>query len=434
MNPGIIVTLMVVSLGAAAAGQRLAGQASASTATSPGSYLFVWAGDAAEKASDFLAVIDASPTSPRYGAVVASIPTGTSGTHPHHTELEMPIGGHLLANGFHAGRTWLFDLSVPLQPRILTTFDAVAGYSHPHTYLRLANGRVLATFQYRDTGATPASAAAAVPGHPSSHAAAPVPGGRLTGGLVEMDERGTVIRSGAARDAAAQAIYPYSVLPLPALDLAVSTTTDMDEKNASATSEWLQLWRLSDLTLLKTFALPAGPRGNEHQLTGEPRLLADGTSIYIHTFNCGLYLLRDVERPRPDARLVHAFEGKNCGVPIRTGHFWLQTVPDAHAVVVLDIADPEHPREVSRMAMGDDEEPHWLAIDPTGRRVVVNSGGYSKGNRLFVLDFDPASGRLAMDTRFRDAGSDRAGIDLGDKAWPHGFRGRAMPHGTVFSR
>ena len=74
------------------------------------SYLFLWAGDADSKASNFLAVIDAAPASSRYGSIVASIPTGTAGTHPHHTELEMPVKGHLLANGFRAGRTWLFDL------------------------------------------------------------------------------------------------------------------------------------------------------------------------------------------------------------------------------------------------------------------------------------------------------------------------------------
>ena len=87
--------------------------------------LFVWAGDSAEKASDFLAVIDANPASEHYGAVLASLPTGESGTHPHHTEAGMPANGHLLANGFHAGRTWLFDLTVPRQPKILTSFGDV---------------------------------------------------------------------------------------------------------------------------------------------------------------------------------------------------------------------------------------------------------------------------------------------------------------------
>ena len=75
------------------------------------SYLLLWAGDADGKASDFLAVIDAAPASPHYGSIVASMPTGTAGTQPHHTELEMPANGHLLANGFLAGRTWLFELS-----------------------------------------------------------------------------------------------------------------------------------------------------------------------------------------------------------------------------------------------------------------------------------------------------------------------------------
>jgi len=71
----------------------------------PEVYLFVWAGDKDDKASDFLGVIDADPASAAYGSVVASLPTGDSGTHPHHTEHVMPATRHLLANGFHAGKT-----------------------------------------------------------------------------------------------------------------------------------------------------------------------------------------------------------------------------------------------------------------------------------------------------------------------------------------
>ena len=164
-------------------------------------------------------------------------------------------------------------------------------------------------------------------------------------------------------------IYPYSVLPLPAFDLAVSTTTDMDEGNKAATSEWIQLWQLSQLKLRRSIALQPGPRGDENQFTGEARLLPDGKSVYIHTFNCGLYLLRDVDRPEPKASFVKAFTGKNCGVPILTGHYWIQTVPDAHAVVALDITNPEQPREVSVLDVGEDEQPHWISIDSTGRRI-----------------------------------------------------------------
>src|SRR5207244_2818386 len=105
------------------------------------------------------------------------------------------------------------------------------------------------------------------------------------GGLVEMDERGRAFRSGSADDSNIddKRIYPYSVLPVPALDRVVSTTTDMDHDDKTQTSRWVQIWRLSDLALLRSIALKPGPRGDENHFTGEPRLLPDGQGIYIHT-------------------------------------------------------------------------------------------------------------------------------------------------------
>ncbi|MGE0555568.1 MAG: hypothetical protein AB7R55_19210 [Gemmatimonadales bacterium] len=382
-----------------------------SAPSAPASFLFLWAADSTGATSDFLAVIDADPASPGYGQAVAALPTGESGSHPHHTEDVLAPSGHLLANGFGRGRTWLFDLSNPLEPAILTHFDDVSGLSHPHSFLRLADGKVLATFQY-------------------------AAGGHRTGGLVLMDERGIPERSASAVDTTIpdERIYPYAVVPMPGIDRAISTTTDMDESNLAATSPWVQVWRLSDLSLLRTFSLEPGPRGDEHQLTGEPRLLADGRSVYVHTFNCGLYLIRGVDQPEPVARFVYGFEGKNCGVPVLTGSHWIQPVPEAHAVVALDLSDPEHPREVGRVTVDADEAPHWLAVDPKGRRLVMNSGGYARGNRLFVLDLDPATGSLTLDGRFKDPDDSRPGIDLDRRAWPHGLRGKAVPHGAVFSR
>jgi hypothetical protein len=202
-------------------------------------------------------------------------------------------------------------------------------------------------------------------------------------------------------------------------------------RTAQQHRQWVQIWRLSDLTLLRTIALPPGPRGNENRFTGESRLLTDGRSVYVHTFNCGLYLLRDIEGDHPRATFVKGFEGTDCGVPILTGHYWLQTVPGTHSLVTLDIGDAEHPREVSRVTLPSDEAPHWIAIDASGRRIVLNSGG--AGNRLFVIDFDRASGRLALDERFRDPGATQAGITLSGANWA-GFTGTVIPHGAVFSR
>jgi hypothetical protein len=398
------------------------------TQTAPRSdYLFVWTGDSAQKASDFLAVIDANPASAKYGSVVTTLPTGAVGTHPHHTEAELPANGHLLANGFHAGRTWLFDLTEPTRPKILTEFGDRAGFSHPHTFLRLSNGNVLATYQY----GVDSSAAVHEMGTMK------MGGEHGTGGLVEMDERGTVVRSGSAADAAIgdTRIHPYSVVELRAIDRALSTTTNMDPDDSVSTAEWIQLWRLSDLKLLKSIALQPGPRGDEQKYTGEPHLLPDGKSVYIHTFNCGMYLVRGLESDSPTATFVKGFAGKDCGVPILTGHWWLQPVPETHSLLAVDVTDPEHPREVSSVSLGDAVGPHWIAIDASGRRVVLNGGWSNRdGARLFVIDFDPATGKLAIDSLFKDPGSARPGIAMTGRSWPHGFTGTAMPHGTVFSR
>jgi hypothetical protein len=372
-------------------------------------YLYVWAGDADHTSSDFLGVIDADPQSKTYGHIVASIPVGAVATHPHHTEDFIGANNHLLADGFHAGRTWLFDLNDPLKPRILTTFTDVGGFNHPHSYLRLPDGNVLATFQYK--------------------------GEHHTGGLVEMTERGELIKSAWANDPnIPERIFPYAVLPIPDLDLAVSTSTDMDQNNNAATAQWIQLWRLSDLKLKKTIELEPGPGGKENLLTGEPRLLPDGKSVYIHTFQCGLYLVRGIDTDSPTVKFVRGFKGFGCGVPILTGNYWLQPVPDEHTLYSLDISDPENPKEVSHVTLSNDEGGHWAAIDPSGTRVVLNSAGYTKSNRLYLINLDRKTGKLSLDKEFRDPVDHKPGIDMNGKSWPHGFKGNAVPHGTVFSR
>jgi hypothetical protein len=374
------------------------------------SYLFVWAGDAGHTASDFLGVIDADPQSKTYGHIVASIPVGAVGTHPHHTEDFIGPNNHLLADGFHAGRTWLFDLNDPLKPRILTTFSEVGGFNHPHSYLRLSDGSVLTTFQYR--------------------------GEHSTGGMVEMTERGKLIKRASAVDPSVGEgkIYPYAVLPIPKLNVAVSTSTDMDQNNKAATAQWIQIWRLSDLKLKKTIALAPGPGGKENQLTGEPRLLPDGKSVYIHTFQCGLYLVRGVGTDSPTVKFVRGFKGFGCGVPILTGNYWLQPVPDEHTLYSFDISDPEKPKEASRVTLSNDEGGHWAAIDRSGTRIVLNSAGYTKSNRLYLINLDRKTGKLTLDEKFADSGDHKPGIDMNGKTWPHGFTGNAVPHGTVFSR
>ena len=46
-------------------------------------YLLVWAGDADRQNSDFVAVLDADPTSPAYGKVLRTYPVRSRGNRAH---------------------------------------------------------------------------------------------------------------------------------------------------------------------------------------------------------------------------------------------------------------------------------------------------------------------------------------------------------------
>jgi hypothetical protein len=120
-------------------------------------------------------------------------------------------------------------------------------------------------------------------------------------------------------------------------------------------------------------------------------------------------------------------------VPLRIGQYWVQTLFSAHAVATYDISDVNHIREVSRITFDDKQKPHWIASDTDSRRIVLNSGEYGE-HRLFMLNFDPHTGALRLDEHFRDAGSDKPGVSMDGKSWPHGFKGDSYPHGAVFSR
>lgn len=377
---------------------------------SSSSYLFVWAGDADKRDSDFLAVIDVRPNSSRYGRIVTTLPVGVSGTMAHHTEHEMPAGGILFANGFDAGKTFKFDLTKPETPRLLGSFGAAGAYTYPHSFVRLPDGNVLATFQTRGEG------------------------NKEAGALVELDPEGRMLRSASAADPKVAAfIRPYSLAVVPQIDRVVTTSADMYEKDISRV---VQVWRLSDFTLLKTIVLPSGPRGTEGINSAEPRVLLDGRTVLVSTFHCGLYKMVGLEGMNPSAQMVYSFpfEGdKECALPVVAGRFWVQTVPLEHALVSLDMSNPDKPVEISRLVLGARDWPHWISLEPNGERIVIT--GYDDLTyRVLIAKVNRESGKLSLDEAFREEGSNRPGFSFDREQWPHGKTGKAIPHGAVFSR
>ena len=384
---------------------------SAKDGPAAGHYLFVWTGDQAKAGKDFIAVFDADPGSAAYGKLLTSVATDQTSVRIHHTEYVMPESGMLFANDHDAGRTFVLNLKDPLHPKVAASFGDLAGFSRPHSFIRLPNGHVLASFQHV-AGAMDHGAMA------------------MGGGLVEIDEAGHAVRAAGNVDPAfpGALMMPYSLAVLPGIDRVLSTNSSMHSEDIAGTT--VQLWRLSDLKLLKTAYLDPGAELYGHLNPEEARVGPDG-AVYVQTLACGIERVTGLADGTLRSKLVHVFPGANCGVPTIAGHFLVQSVPAVHGFIVIDIADGERPREVSRLTISDVYLPHWTAWDAASGRLVVTST--QSGDRTYLLKLDGTSGALTIDEGFR--GDDgKPGVSFATRRWPHGWTGEGKPHGAVLSR
>ncbi len=383
---------------------------SAATSVEPDAeFLYVWTASAdTTRRAAFLSVFDLRPQSPKAGQLVRTVWAGAGSSGVHHTEYAVPRDNHLFANDFGTGQTYVFDLSKPGDPAIAASFGTAGPFGWPHSYAMLPNGNRLTTYQWQSTKFdTP------------------------PGGIAEVTPAGKVVRwvKASSPDAPDNEVTPYSLEVVPSIDRAVTTSTSMIED----TGVHIQIWRLSDLTLLNTLKIPAGEHmvhGSDtiqhHRLPGEPRLLEDGKTVMFATFMCGLFTLTGIDSAIPKLSQVMTFPGKDCAVPVVIGKYWVQTVPEVHSVVSIDISNPASPREVSRVTYADPVRPHWLARDEAGRRLVMNSGS-RKDPTMYLLNFDPVSGKISKDDRFKSLSVAKVNVaGIGEVP--------GVPHGAVFSR
>ena len=316
----------------------------------------------------------------------------------HHTNYVLPPDDVLYANDWMANRTFVFNLGNATQPRLVRHFESIGKYSYPHAFLRLSNGNTLATFQYS--------------------------GGfnKGPGGLVEFDSSGRVVRAGSAADPRVDRnIRPYSLAISPKLDRIVTSSADM---MGAQVSHVAQVWRLSDLKLLKTMVLPKSPYSyvDEAADSSEPRTLDDGTTVVVPTFNCGVFLVNGLAGNDPTLQHVYDLGYRTCEVPIVAGNYLVEAAQSGHALVSLDMRDPAHPHEVARLLLSGDEYPHWIALEPDGNRIAITGRG-ALATRVRFATIDRDSGALTLDSE---------SIDM-KRVWPDGWNGAAVPHGSVFS-
>jgi LVIVD repeat-containing protein len=418
----LVVALLAIS--SAQTGNSASGQEK--LVGNPSPYLFIWTADDDEKESDFLAVVDANPSSQTYGEVLTTLQVGVRSTYPHHTEYEFSPPT-LFANGWAAGKTFIIDLSNPTKPKLSGQFKDSGAYSFPHSFARLPNGNVLATYQVRREDYEP------------------------PGGLVELDARGRVLRtsSAAVPGFEKKLLWPYSLTVLPKIDRVITTSTEMGlpkwamsrshdapmHEHTLSDTNHIQIWSLRDLRLLATVPLPSAPGGKAQLNPAEPRVLPDGT-LYVNTFNCGLYRVVGVQTAKPTAEFVYAFPGAGtkfeCAVPVVVGKFWIQTDPSLPGLIALDISNPAKPVEVSRLVFDAPfDKTHWVAADRSASRLVVTGNNRSW---VLIVNLNGETGALSLDENFKVKGADHPGVDFDRQEWPHGATGKGVVHGALFGQ
>lgn len=377
-----------------------------------GSHVFVWVGDNAREGNDFMISIDTDPNSDTYGRIVGVAETDVKTTYAHHTEYEMPVGGLLFANDHGGNRTAIIDLNDPKHPRQVASFSSLGGFAMPHSFVRLPNGNVLAAFQYTGHG---------------DH----MEMGADSGGIVEIDNQGQLVRAVSNADPAfeGEGLLPYSLAVMPDIDRVIVTNSPMGN-DFLLTSNTYQIFSLSELELLGTYRLDPGPRLNGHISPEEPRIGPDGAA-YVHTLSCGVQRITKMDGSSPQAKLVYQYPGSWCGVPVIVGNFMVQAVPTINGYIVLDISDGENPVEVSRLVLGEDFAPHWMAKEEGTSRLVVTPE--NPKHRMYLLNLDPDTGKLEIDQTFRGPDGE-VGFGFTKREWPHGWIGEGAPHGAVFSR
>ena len=406
-------------------------------------YLLVWAGDADRQNSDFLAVLDADPTSPSYGKVLRTYPVRSRGNEPQALLGAPRADRRVFASGVLTNRTFVFDVRQPLAARLVHIDEPGAGrrFGAPHDYVTLPNGHVLGTctdaLRYR--------------GEPREILGAP-------GGLVELDADGGFVREIPAADPAARhlIIAPFGAAASPSLGRLVTTNAGHGYA-ATTRSERMpgisvQVWELDGLRLQKTAILDADKRGEENLGPIMARFLQRKSVLYVGTDQgSALYASDSIGSPSPVFQLAFDFgPGALGGGTAITpdDRFLVEALGGSSRVASLDLADPWHPKLVSAVRLDRDPldtakarpgGPHGLAMSADGTRIAVadytvDVPGYRHDgdHRVYMLRLDSATGRLRIDGAFQDELTGEVGVSFERASWPHGATGSARPAGLLF--
>jgi len=363
--------------------------------------LYVWAGDQARVAPDFLAVVDFDEDSPQYGRVIRTVPVpgpGSSGNEPHHCHLSadkniLACGG-LLALLRGQNSIFFFDVSTARQPRFLFSTSGTLS-NITDDFLPLKEGGFLVTQMGSHTGGTP---------------------GRVAEFNADLLLVGEWPANPPEHD-----FNPHGISARPELNLMVTADFMMPASSLNVVPGdpllrgSIRVWDLQSRSIVRTIVIPTAVGTMDVKLIPKD---PQGRAFTAGMFDGLVYL---VDTMAGTARAVFDCETivPHIEVAVRGGMTQLLAMPrsgdrlifglfQAGQVGMLDISDPEHPVQASIINLGIDAGPHMVALTDDDKRLVVsdyflNEDGFGKvhfeGDH-HVRAIKVFKNRLVLDGRF----------------------------------
>jgi selenium-binding protein 1 len=377
-------------------------------------YLFVWAGDQARKAPDFLAVVDFDEASPGYGKLITTVPLpgpGAAGNEPHHVGLSADgrvLGcGGLLSVLKGQKEVFFFDVADPRHPRFLSAADPPQS-SITDEFLPLDNGGFLVTMMGGAEGHEP-------------------------GRVVEFDKERSLVAE-YPKDPPRDGFNPHGISVRPEIDLMVTSdficpaSTLHAVPGDPALRGSVRVWGFHERKLLRTVSIPgAGGTIDVKLIPGDPGRRAytagmSGDSLYL------------VDTQKGTASAVFDFGSlEKGGWPqlmrvTRDGRRLFVSMNKAGKVVLFDTSKPAAPRVLKVLDLGKEAGPHYIALTDDEKRLVItdyflneDDAGkvHAEGDhKVHVARVSAAD--LVLDQRFA--------LDMNNAV----ATGPARPHGVAF--
>ena len=379
MNIRILTIRLILILGSATFGDTVHGptERKPERKEKP-EVLYVWAGDQAHQAPDFLAVIDFDEDSRSYGRVINTVPLpppGNSGNEPHHCHLNstksvLACGGLLsLLKGQNG--IFFFDVSNAKKPRFMFSAKAVES-SMTDDFLPIENGGFLITQMGSATGMAP-------------------------GRVAEFDGRMHFVKNHFGTvslfqewpgEPPVEGFNPHGISARPDLDLMMTSdfilpgSTLMGSMGPVLRSS-VRIWNFRERKLTKTVELFA-PEGNPAQGTMDVKMLPNDQHGYGYTagmFDGHIYLIDpvggtgvpvfDLSTVEPHVSTsVPGGMGQIMATP-QSGDRLIVGTFMAGQIVMLDTTDRFDLKQASVVSLGANAGPHNLVLSDDDSRLVV---------------------------------------------------------------